>query len=166
MQNLAVWLCYGLRKYDHVTGFYHRLRWLPLPCLHYYVQCTTSSINLNVFHPLDPLICFGGSSFILFIKALQHKCWRSVGHQVLHPAKEIEFSSSYCTRRPTFFANILMFRLHFFFCYKTIQWWNALPSSVTNCINSTFYEYVDSLWQYCDSLLISIAGYLIMYVLL
>jgi len=23
----------------------------------------------------------------LFIKALQHKCWRSVGHQVLQPAK-------------------------------------------------------------------------------
>ena len=24
----------------------------------------------------------------LFIKALQHKCWRSVGHQVLQPAKD------------------------------------------------------------------------------
>ena len=26
--------------------------------------------------------------FYLFIKALQHKCWRSVGHQVLQPAKD------------------------------------------------------------------------------
>jgi len=26
-----------------------------------------------------------------FIKALQHKCWRSVGHQVLQPAKNVEF---------------------------------------------------------------------------
>jgi len=25
---------------------------------------------------------------VLFIKALQHKCWRSVGHQVLQPAKD------------------------------------------------------------------------------
>jgi len=29
----------------------------------------------------------------LFIKALQHKYWRSVGHQVLQPAKEIEFGT-------------------------------------------------------------------------
>ena len=28
--------------------------------------------------------------FNLFIKALQHKCWRSVGHQVLQPAKDVE----------------------------------------------------------------------------
>ena len=27
----------------------------------------------------------------LFIYTLQHKCWRSVGHQVLQPAKDIEF---------------------------------------------------------------------------
>ena len=29
--------------------------------------------------------------FYLFIKALQHKCWRPVGHQVLQPAKDVEF---------------------------------------------------------------------------
>ena len=28
--------------------------------------------------------------FFLF-KALQHKCWRSVGHQVLQPTKDVEF---------------------------------------------------------------------------
>ena len=27
---------------------------------------------------------------VLFIKALQHKCWKSAGHQVLQPAKDIE----------------------------------------------------------------------------
>ena len=33
-------------------------------------------------------------SFIyLFIKALQHKHWRSVGHQVLQPAKDVEFKT-------------------------------------------------------------------------
>ena len=29
----------------------------------------------------------------LFIKALQHKCWRSVRHQVLQPAKNVEFKT-------------------------------------------------------------------------
>ena len=29
----------------------------------------------------------------LFIKALLHKCWRSVGHQVLQPDKDIEFGT-------------------------------------------------------------------------
>ena len=49
MQNCAVRLCYGLRKSDHVTGFYHRLRWLPLP---YFIHdvATISFISLNVFH--------------------------------------------------------------------------------------------------------------------
>ena len=35
-----------------------------------------------------------GNLFIylfLFIKTLQHKCWRSVGHQVLQPAKDVKF---------------------------------------------------------------------------
>ena len=27
----------------------------------------------------------------LFIKALQHECWRSAGHRVLRPAKDVEF---------------------------------------------------------------------------
>ena len=27
---------------------------------------------------------------IYFIKALQHKCWRSAGHQVLQPAKDVK----------------------------------------------------------------------------
>jgi len=32
---------------------------------------------------------YEAATFIyLFIKALQHKCWRSVGHQVLQPAKD------------------------------------------------------------------------------
>ena len=30
----------------------------------------------------------GGFIYLLFIMALQHKCWRSVGHQVLQPAKD------------------------------------------------------------------------------
>jgi len=35
------------------------------------------------------------SSIYLFIKALQHKFWRSVGHQVLQPAWDIEFRKVY-----------------------------------------------------------------------
>ena len=38
--------------------------------------------------------------------------------------------------------------INVFFRYKTIQWWNTLPSSVTSSINSPFYAYVDAvLWH-------------------
>jgi len=32
---------------------------------------------------------------VLFNKALQYKCWRSVGHQVLQPAKDVELRTVY-----------------------------------------------------------------------
>jgi len=53
MQNHAVQPCCGLRKYNHVTEFYHRLRWLPLPCFILFKSLcliTTSTINLDVFY--------------------------------------------------------------------------------------------------------------------
>jgi len=34
---------------------------------------------------------------VLFIKALQHKGWRSVGHQVLQPAKDVELRTVFYT---------------------------------------------------------------------
>ena len=106
MQNRAVRLCYDLRKYDHVSGFYHRLQWLPLS---YFIQFKSLCLMYYQYHqvkciPLEPPIVFGGTT--------------------------------YSTRTPVYFANIPMFRLCFtqrFFRYKTIQWWNALPSSVTDC---------------------------------
>ena len=127
MQNRAVQLCCRLTKYDHVTEFYHRLRWLPLP---YFIQFKSLCLMYHQYHQfrcilLDPPICFGGSF------------------------------ADYYTRTPTYFANIPVFHLSYtqcFFHYKTIQWWNALPSSVTSSINSPFYEYVDGLRQYCDTL--------------
>ena len=59
MQNRAVQLCCGLRKYDHVTEFYHRLRWLPLPC---FVQFKSLCLMYHQYHQfryilLDPPIC-------------------------------------------------------------------------------------------------------------
>ena len=36
---------------------------------------------------------------VLFIKALQHKCWRSVGHQVLQPAKDVNYWSILCWKK-------------------------------------------------------------------
>ena len=32
---------------------------------------------------------------LFFFKALQHNCWRSVGHQVLQPAKDVELRTVY-----------------------------------------------------------------------
>ena len=84
MQNRAVRLCYDLRKYDHVSGFYHRLQWLPLP---YFIQFKSLCLMYHQYHqvkciPLEPPIVFGGTT-------------------------------SYSTRTPVYFANIPMLRLCF-----------------------------------------------------
>ena len=36
-----------------------------------------------------------------------------------------------------------------FFHFKATQWWNSLPSSVTDCISRPFHEYVGALTWYC-----------------
>ena len=124
MQNRAVRLCCSLRKYDHVSAFYHRLNWLPLPC---FIQFRSLCLMYRQYHqfkcfPLEPPIVFGRTS-------------------------------SYCTRTPVYFANVPVSRLSFprrFFRFKASQWWNLLPSSVTDCFNRSFHEYVDALGQYCE----------------
>ena len=126
MQNRAVRLCCNLRKYDHVSTFYHKLNWMPLPC---FIQFKSLCSMYRQYHhfkciPLEPPIIFGGTSL-------------------------------YCTRTPVYFATVPMFRLSFpqrFFRFKATQWWNSLPFSVTNHIKSSFYEYVDALGRYCNSL--------------
>ena len=62
--------------------------------------------------------------------------------------------SPYCARTTVYFATIPMFCSSFprFFCLKATQWWDSLPFSVNNYMNSSFYEYVDALGRYCDSL--------------
>jgi len=118
MQNRAVRLCYNLQKYDHVSEFYHRLQWLPLS---HFIQFKSLCSMYHQYHqvkciPLEPAIIFGGTY--------------------------------YNTRTPIYFENIPMLHLCFtqrFFCHKIIRWWNALPSSVTDCITSPFYEYVMAL---------------------
>ena len=77
MQNRAVRLCCSLRKYDHVSAFYHRLNWLPLPC---FIQFRSLCLMYRQYHhfkciPLEPPIVFGRTS-------------------------------SYCTRTPVYFANV------------------------------------------------------------
>ena len=126
MQNRAVRLCCNLRKYDHVSAFYHKLNWLPLSC---FIQFKSLCLMYHHYHcfkciPLEPPIVFGGTSF-------------------------------YSTRTPVHFANIPLFRLSFpqrFFRFKAIQWWNSLPPFVTAHIHSSFSVYVDALRQYCNSL--------------
>ena len=126
MQNCAVRLCCNLRKYDHVSAFYHKLNWLPLPC---FIQFKLLCLMCHQYHcfkciPLEPPIVFGGTSF-------------------------------YSIRTPVYFANIPLFRLSFpqrFFRFKAIQWWNSLPPFVTAHIHSSFSVYVDALRQYCKSL--------------
>ena len=84
MQNRVVRLCCDLQKYDHVSVFYHRLSWLPLPC---FIQFRSLCLMYCQYYqfkciPLESPIVFGRTSF-------------------------------YSTRTPTYFANIPMFRLRF-----------------------------------------------------
>ena len=119
MQNHAVRLCCNLRKYDHVSAFYHKLIWLPLPCFIRFKSLCLMYCQYHHFEciPMKPPIIFGRTSL-------------------------------YCTRTPVYFATVPMFRLGFpqrFFHFKATQRWNSLPFSVTDYINSSFYEYVDAL---------------------
>ena len=112
MQNCAVRLCCSLRKYDHVSAFYHRLNWLPLPC---FVQFRSLCLMYRQYHqykciPLEPPIVFGRTS-------------------------------SYCTRTPANIpVSRLSFPRHFF-RFKASQWWKSLPTSVTDCFSRLFHEY-------------------------
>ena len=134
MQNRAVRLCCNLRKYDHISAFYHKLNWLPLPC---FIQ----------FKSLCSLYC-------------QYHHFKCIP---LEPPVVFSRTSSYCTRTPVYFANIPMFCLSFpqrFFRCRAIHWWNSLPSFATTHINRSFSVYVHALRQlvlyvthcidYCD----------------
>ena len=128
MQNRAVRLCCSLRKYDHVSAFYHRLNWLPLPC---FIQFRSLCLMHRQYHQINVFHW----NHLLFLAELP--------------------LTVQCTRTPVYFANVPVSRLSFprrFFHFKASQWWNLLPSSVTDCFNRSFHEYVDALGQYCDSL--------------
>ena len=56
IQNCAARLCSDLQKYDHVSAFYHRLSWLPLPC---FIQFRLLYLMYQQYHhfkciPLEP----------------------------------------------------------------------------------------------------------------
>ena len=55
------------------------------------VAMSAYSVGVNVPCTLSYLWNTIHNLFIYYLlnKALQHKCWRSVGHQVLQPAKDI-----------------------------------------------------------------------------
>ena len=105
LQNRAVCLLFHLHKYDHITGYYHCVGWLPLSQLiKYHSLCT-------MFHqfrcdgkgiPLEPPIQFG----------------RLTNHH---------------TRTKYFFSHPERCRLsftQFFFHCKATHWWNMLPSII------------------------------------
>jgi len=57
--------------------------------------CNALEQPTHIYEPVDfHLLLLHRMFFLfiyLFIKALQHKCWRPVGHQVLQPAKDVKF---------------------------------------------------------------------------
>jgi len=52
--------------------------------------CTQQKHDWNCVHSLLRSVSIKFKKKIFFIKALQHKCWRSVGHQVLQPTKDVK----------------------------------------------------------------------------
>ena len=70
-----------------VGDVWHVLQWVM------YVMLTDwwCLLRSDVCHTF---FCTSGDIYIffLFIKALQHKCWRSVGRQVLQPAKDVKLA--------------------------------------------------------------------------
>ena len=57
--------------------------------------CNALEQPTHIYEPVDfHLLLLHRMFFLfiyLFIKALQHKCWRPVGHQVLQPANDVKF---------------------------------------------------------------------------
>ena len=62
---------------------------LHLGNLHGYGEKSMEGTIISSSNTINDLGIYIDSNLIFhFIKALQHKCWRSVGHQVLQPAKD------------------------------------------------------------------------------
>ena len=102
LQNRAVCLFCGLRKYDRVSQCRAGLRWLPVSQFIQYrsVLAMLGKHNLGESAAFSPSITFGRKH-------------------------------SYGTRCPPWFADIFRFKKTFsqhFFRHQTTTWWNCLPS--------------------------------------
>ena len=102
LQNWAVHLTCGLRKYDHVSQYRASLGWLPI------TQFVQYRSVLTMFH--------------------QHY----LGNGILFNSPiEFGSKHSYGTRQPPWFASIPRCKKRFsqhFFRYQATTWWNSLPS--------------------------------------
>ena len=69
MQNRAVRLCCNLQKYDHVSEFYHKLNWLPLPCFIWFKSLCLMYRQYYHFKyiPLEPPIIISLFILLLFL---------------------------------------------------------------------------------------------------
>jgi len=109
LQNRAVRLIYRLHKYDHITEYYNRLRWLKFPQLiHFNSVCS------------------------VFQQYHQYQYHSSRGIPLLPP---IQFGNQTCynTRTAPYFANPIRCQLTFtqrFFRHKATNWWNSLPADL------------------------------------
>ena len=104
MQNRAVRLCKGLRKFDHVTSHFKSLKWLPLEQLIKYrcVRLMHRQFLDTRCIPLSPPLLFGK----------QH---------------------CYATRTSSLFAQLPQYHLSYsqrFFRFKASQWWNSVPEDL------------------------------------
>ena len=116
LQNRAVRLLFHLHKFDHITEYYCRVGWLPLPeLIKYHSLC----IIFHQFHcygrgiPLEPPIQFGRLT-------------------------------DYHTRTKDYFSHPVRCRLSLtqtFFRYKATHWWNLLPSDIKGHVQLSDFKY-------------------------
>ena len=122
MQNRALRLYCNLHKYDHVSAFYYRLSWLLLPC---FIQFRSLCLMCRQYHQFK---CIPLEPPIYCLLIIQEYL--------------LVLLAFLCSTWD--FLNV--------FCFTVTQWWNLLPSFVTDCLNKPFHHYVDALGQYCSSL--------------
>ena len=110
IQNRAVRMTCGLRKYDHVSQYRANLGWLPMS---EFVKYRTI------------LTMFG-----------QHYLGEGI---LLQPPIDFGRKHSYRTRCSPWFADIFRFKKNFsqhFFWHQATVWWNSLPPNLFDDITN------------------------------
>ena len=101
MQNRAVCMTCGLRKYDHVSQYRANLGWLPM----------SEFVKYRII-----LIMFG-----------QHYLGEGI---LLQPLIDFGRKHSYRTRCSPWFADIFRFKKNFSQCFFRTVWWNLLQPNL------------------------------------
>ena len=114
LQNRAVRLIYRLHKYDHITEYYYRLRWLKFPQLVHFNSVCSQYQDHSRGVPLLPPIQFGNQT-----------CYNT--RTAPYFANPVRCQLTYT---------------QWFFRHKATNWWNSLPADLKELYS--FRDFYDS----------------------